>query len=354
MRFIFPSASVEQHALINYSPQSGYEKQVIDFAVRWLSHEQTFSFQTSGSTGSPKSINFSRQQIEDSVALTQKAFHLQAGQTALLCLDMNFVAAKLMIARALIIDMDLLVSEPSGNPLASIHQPIDFAALVPYQIIQALRHTEQNVDLVRTIILGGAAVSPTLAKALSNRATAFYETYGMTETLTHIALKRIDTVTKDFTTLPGIAIAVDERKCLQITAPHIQAESIATNDIINLTSPTTFQLVGRFDSIINSGGIKISPEAIEQKIAEVMAQYFPASAFIISSLPDAQLGHQVVLLIETQPITKSIESTIFQILKEIVTRYEMPKQILALPQFVRTASGKINRVQTQAQLANFG
>jgi o-succinylbenzoate---CoA ligase len=354
VRFIFPSASIEHHALIHYAPQSAFEKQVVDFALRWLSQEQTFTFQTSGSTGAPKPINFSRKQIEGSVALTRNAFQLQAGQTALLCLDMNFVAAKLMIARALIVDMDLLVYEPSGNPFASIQQPIDFAALVPYQITQALNQSPQKIDLVKTIILGGAAVNPTLTKALSNRVTAFYETYGMTETLTHIAIKRIAETIIDFTTLPGISIRLDERQCLHITAPHIQADPISTNDIAELTSPNSFRLVGRFDTIINSGGIKLAPEAIEQKITAVLLQHFPASAFIITSLPDAQLGQQVVLLIETQSIEKSIESTVFQILREILTRYEVPKQILALPQFVRTASGKINRIQTQARLTNFG
>jgi len=272
---------------------SDFERKVLNFTQAWLSEKETFEFQTSGSTGTPQRMSFHRNEIRASVRLTQQTFELLNGQKALLCLDPDFIAGKMMIARALEIGLDLHCLAPSADPLQSWKpEPIKFAAMVPYQLEAILQSgtSIQKLSHIDTIIVGGSAVSTQLENKLQNLPTRFYETYGMTETLTHIAIRKLNPAEKEFHTLPGVKISLDQRLCLNIQVEHLGPETIQTNDLVTLLASDSFQVIGRYDNIINTAGIKVSPESVESKIAEALHTTLPGIDYFIVGEKDESFG----------------------------------------------------------------
>lgn len=324
-----------------------FEGKVLTFAKDWLSNKNEFEFKTSGSTGISKKITFYRKQIKASAQLTINTFKLTAGQTALLCLEPDFIAGKMMIVRSLEGNLNLVCLPPSANPLEGlVHTTIDFAALVPYQLDAILKNplTVNKLSRIKKIIVGGASVSKNLEQPLQKFSAIFYETYGMTETLTHIAIRKLNPPEESFHLLEGIKISTDEENCLGIIAHHISDSILQTNDVAEIIGGNRFKILGRRDNIINTGGIKVQPEIIEHKILNSELPSLKNRNFIVTGIPHLTLGQQVVLIIEGDAPASSEILTIIELLRSHLEKFEVPKSIHYLHQIPRTESGKINRL----------
>lgn len=321
----------------------------IRFCAQWLNGKAEFTLQTSGSTGTPKQIHATRNQLKTSARITAEYLNLKPEQTALVCLDVSFVAGLMMLVRALETGMNIIVIPPEANPLQTLNTnlQIDFAAFVPYQVESILKSPQhEKLNDIRNVIIGGAPLSEQTRTALQSFTNAMYATYGMTETLTHIALQKINSSAENlFEVLPGFEINSDERGCLVIKAAHLGREPIITNDLVELVSTNQFRWLGRIDSVINSGGVKIIPEKIESGIAHIFENLKINNRFFIAGLPHPQFGESVVLIIEGMVSKEKIDS-LRQELNQALSRYENPKSVYQVEQFVYTQSGKVNRSKT--------
>lgn len=306
-----------------------YEKAVGDFLMYWFDAHSFIDMQTSGTTGTPKIIRVDKQAMVNSALATGAFFELDAGIKALHCLPTQYVAGKMMLVRAFILGWDLDLVAPASCPLERNDTEYDFAAMVPLQA----QHSISSLGQIRKLILGGAKVNSALAKQLQDINSAIYETYGMTETITHIAAKRVGD--EAFKTLPHVKIHEDERHCLVIDADSICDEPVVTNDVVKVLAENEFIWLGRFDNVVNSGGVKLFPEQIEEKLAGKVDR-----RFFFRGAPDDELGEKLVMVIEGEPF--EVDRTIFSKLD----RFENPKEIVFLPRFAETGSGKIARDKT--------
>jgi len=349
--FIFNSKRVAFSEIERWTnPLNEFEGKILTFAREWLSKKQEFTVQTSGSTGSPKPIVLTRNQITASAKLTKDYFNLKAGQNALLCLDPDFIAGKMMIVRALEVGMNLICAPPTANPLEkiSIDSSISFAAFVPYQLEAILNHPGSLVQLakIEKVIVGGAKVSSSAIDKIQTQPTQFFETYGMTETITHVAIRKLNPVESLFIALPGITFSIDKRSCLAIHANHLGSKPIITNDVVELASATSFSLMGRVDNIINTAGVKISPEEVERKISTVMANNWDGCEYFIAGVKDKLFGEISVLFVESKPVDDGLTGLIIELMKPQLKKWEIPKKIVCIPAFKRTSSGKVNRAES--------
>ena len=317
------------------------EKQAIGrFILEWLGDDLYVSVKTSGSTGTPKNLKIAKQFMANSAKATGEFFNVFENAAVLLCLSANYIAGKMMLVRAMTLGWNLNTVTPSNFPLKTVNIKYDFCAMVPTQLSNSLK----KINCVSKLIVGGAPVSQNLIKLIQSKQTKIYETYGMTETVSHVAVRRLNSKSvenKDsfFKTLPNVKVAVDQRNCLVINAPLVAKETIITNDIVTLMDANTFLWKGRFDNVINSGGIKIFPEEVERKLQNSIED-----RFLISWIPNPKLGQQVILIIENSKIkaSQSIDKDSWY-KKSKLTKYEIPKQVFYLDQFIETPSGKIHR-----------
>jgi len=311
--------------------QSKIWNDVNQFISEWYSTNIEMDLKTSGSTGKPKSISVKKDWMQNSAELTRKTFGLKKGDSALLCMPMKYVAGKMMVVRALELGLDLKVVEPSSNPLKYMDEIIDFAAMVPFQLENSLN----DLDQVKTLIVGGGQVSQQLIEKLQKISTQIFETYGMTETLTHVAIKPLNgpNISDLFRALDGIRFEKDDRGCLAIHASALNPVPIVTNDLVELIDENSFRWLGRFDNVINSGGIKIIPEVVEAKLLSII----PNNRFFINGESDESLGEKVVLVVEGNVIEISFDS---------LEKFEKPKEIYFISEFLETESGKIRRGET--------
>jgi O-succinylbenzoic acid--CoA ligase len=309
-----------------------FEKNIGKFLFEWLNNESFVFVQTSGSTGKPKKIVLQKTAMMASAKATGSFFNLQPKSTALLCLSADYIAGKMMLVRALTLGLHLDVVEPNSNPLAN--KKYDFVAMVPMQVANSL----DKLHLVETLLIGGTKVSYQLAESILKTNCKAFESYGMTETISHIAIKQIGA--KPFTILPNVSISVDERNCLVIEALELSPNKISTNDIVEILNETQFILKGRIDNVINSGGVKIFPEEVEEKLAKYIS-----TPFFVASLPDEKFGEKLVLVLEGKSF--EIENSIFSEL----SKFQIPKEIIFIDKFVETETNKINRRKTLEKLA---
>ncbi|AEH02160.1 o-succinylbenzoate--CoA ligase [Lacinutrix sp. 5H-3-7-4] len=313
-----------------------YKKDIGTFLLNWLDKKETITLKTSGSTGKPKTITISKQRMINSAIATRDFFNLKPGDKALLCLPTHYIAGKMMLVRALIIGLEIDSIEPKSKLIIDKSKTYDFAAMVPLQLQSNL----YSVDNIKTLIVGGAKVSTALTKTLQDLKTTVFETYGMTETVSHIALKQLNNFEAQqasgvFKTLPEVTISQNENNCLEIEAPLLSSEKVITNDVVKLHTKQTFEWLGRFDNVINSGGIKVFPEQIENALQSKIS-----NRFFIASEEDKTLGNRIILVVEGQK--DSIISSVFNDLEP----YKKPKYIYYLDAFAETASGKIQRIKT--------
>lgn len=309
-----------------------YEQKVGDFINNWMDSSPLITIKTSGSTGTPKAVTVEKQAMVNSALSTGDFFGLEPGNTALHCLPINFIAGEMMLVRGLILGLELDCIEPRAK--VELAHDYDFAAMTPMQLENSL----DAIERIKTLIVGGAPMSKPLEKKIQNVSTHIYMTYGMAETVSHIALKKLNhTKVKNapYKTLPNITVSKDDRGCLVIDAPKLASEPIVTNDLVTIFSDTEFEWLGRVDNIINSGGIKMIPELLENKLEGKLNE-----RFFIASQPDDVLGQKVVLIIEGN--SNNVDTEVFKVLDT----YEKPKAIYNVPQFKETASGKVIREET--------
>ena len=308
-----------------------FEQHVGNFLLDWFDDKSYIELNTSGTTGTPKVIRIEKQAMLDSALATGDFFGLQPGDTMLHCLPTNYVAGKMMFVRSFILGLDMKFVEPSSDPLKNIDEEFDFCAMVPLQAKNSLE--KLKAKKIKKLIIGGVKVHKALEQQLVKLPMEIYETYGMTETITHIAAKKIGE--KAFTILPNVKIYTDERKCLVIKAKNISKNEIVTNDIVNLISAKQFSWEGRYDNIINSGGVKLMPESIEDKLSTLIPR-----RYFVSGQPDETLGQKAVLYVEGEPMV--IEESVFAVLD----KFEKPKEVVFIPKFNETATGKIMRAES--------
>ena len=340
-RFKINGFHLDKEALIQFAYSSikegeVYEKELGEFLLDWLDNKEIIQLTTSGTTGTPKIIIIKKEAMVHSAIATGNFFDLHPQNKALLCLSTRYIAGKMMLVRALTIGLELDIIAPSSNlDDLLLDKCYDFVAIVPLQAENSLNKLNQ----FKKIIIGGAKVSDDLALKLSCVNAEIYETYGMTETITHIAAKRIGETY--FNTLEHVKITTDDRNCLVIDAPSISEEKIVTNDIVEILNGNQFKWLGRYDNVINSGGIKLFPEQIEAKLASKIS-----NRFFITGQPDAILGTRLVIVIEGKK--QNIDNSVF----DELNKFEQPKAIIFISEFVETDTKKVNRNKTIQKIKN--
>jgi O-succinylbenzoic acid--CoA ligase len=321
-----------------------YEIAIGDFLLDWLDASDTVQVNTSGSTGIPKKITLLKKQMVNSALATGAFFKLQEGTKALHCLPTTFIAGKMMLVRAMVLGWEVQCVAPSSHPLQLVKNYYDFGAMVPLQ----LENSASYMDQIGTLIVGGAPMSAALKLKVASLSTKKFETYGMTETITHIAVKRVNAKQissnklegcLSFQALPKVYFSTDERGCLVINASDISDLEVVTNDVVHLISDTEFEWLGRFDNVVNSGGIKLIPEHIESKLSTLLT-----ARFFVAGIADAVLGEKLVLVVEGLEDPLQLQNE-FKILTSL-SKYEIPKEIYGIPKFLQTGNGKVNRMGT--------
>ncbi len=311
---------------------------VESFIAEWNSPSAVFRAKTSGSTGIPKEVKLYKKYALQSVLASNAFFHFEKMQSLGLCLSADTIGGKMQVLRALAFEKELVIFDHQRNPLLKLDREIDFLTLVPLQLETILAETPEKLTLCRKILLGGARVNRQLAVKLQQFHTEFYESYGMTETYSHVAVKKIGE--QYFQAVGNIHFSMQNDQ-LVIHAPLLGLSDLRTNDIVELKDERHFKLLGRSDFAINSGGYKFHPELLEQKLEG----HLPANYFIIGE-KDAVFGECVTLYLEMD-YNAETEKRVRHVLESRFERYEKPKKIYFLPEFIKTESGKINRLASQ-------
>lgn len=330
---------------------SSFEASTLSFLGQWLRNETHFILQTSGSTGEPKKIQVTRDQLVASARSTLQALAIRQKARAFICLPTQYIAGIMMLVRCLEGDLHMTIVEPSADPLENLPtESFDFAAMVPYQAEEIVKKRGlPGIHCIQKIILGGAPLSSALQTTLKDASVSVYLTYGMTETLSHIALQKISGADRqDFlTALPSVVLSQDERGCLLIETPYLP-EKVVTNDLVEFVNSTSFRWLGRWDNVINSGGIKLFPEKIERAVSSAFDQLGIRPNFFVAGIPHEKLGTQAVLVVESA--TSLQEETFRTLLGESLKSIELPKQIYYLPSFEYTPTGKLKRKESLQKL----
>lgn len=317
-----------------------WELGVLAVVEEWCSENDTISFFTSGSTGKPKEIKFLKTQIIKSAEITGSTFGLTAGAKVLLCLPAKYVAGKMMILRAIINNWELDVVK--SEKVVEIKSDVNyhFSAMVPLQAAATINNNKESFEQIEKVIIGGAKISSNLHRSLMICGNSCYATYGMTETLTHVAVQNLngEGASKYFLALEGFELNVNQDNCLNIEAIHLGEDIIQTNDVVEFVDFGKFVWKGRVDNVINSGGVKIQPELLEKKLEE-----FLENRFFVYGISDEKLGEKVVLFIETNEFDKSTMKLFMDLMTDLFSKYETPKNVLFINKFDETASGKIIR-----------
>ncbi len=311
------------------------------FLNEWNNDSDYMEIKTSGSTGNPKTIQLSKKAMKASANKTIKYFELKENDTALLCLPLHTIAAKMMFVRAIEGKLNLDVHYPNASPIAKLNKRIGFIAMTPMQVLASMDYIDK-FKYLQTILLGGAPIDSNLEKKLlSIKNCHFFHSYGMTETASHVAVRKISSdVDKIYHALDRISFKTDNRGCLVIDYPEISNKEIVTNDMVDLIDSYSFIWKGRFDFVINSGGIKIHVEELENSIKELIDL-----PFFIASIKDNTLGEKIVLYIESKsPVNTSL---IHEKLSLNINKYKLPKEYFIIPNFTYNTGGKLNRIKSQ-------
>lgn len=329
------SKSVKE--LLQQKTDGEWEQSWLEFLDEWYNANDYIEVQTSGSTGTPKTISLKKDFVAASALRTIRFFNLQEGDRILHCLPSKYIAGKLMTVRALIGKLDLHLVDPASDFTSLPNdKPIKFAAMVINQLTKYLALPEQNIE---NLLIGGSATPKPLEEQLQQISTQCYSSYAMTETATHIALRKLNgnNKTDSYQCLDEISVELDERDCIRILMPGLENGAIQTNDLGELKDRHHFNVLGRVDNVIISGGIKFLPEQIEAKLAKGISM-----PYAISSVPDKQLGQKIILLIEGKA-DEEVKSTIETHCHKSLSKYEQPKEIRFIEKLPRTENGKIDR-----------
>lgn len=339
-----------------YASASNFQRRIIGFIRKWFEEQSEFLLHTSGSTGKPKEILILKKQMEASALATDSVLNLANMKAALLCMNPEFVGGRMMLVRAIIFNWDIIVVSPQANPFETLKNysypnNIDFLALTPYQMKAVLQSSNKDVlEQFQAIILGGAPVDWALRQDLQNISAPTYATYGMTETVSHIALQRLngESQSEYFQILEEVEIRQDDRSCLEIKAPVTLDKWIVTNDIVELLDSQRFKWLGRADNVVNSGGIKIQIEEVEKIIEKEFYKLNIKNRFFLAGIPNSNFGQILILFIEGK--VNFSETDFLASIKTTLGKYKTPKQVYYLDKFLETATGKVNRQKNLEQV----
>lgn len=345
---------IELNKLLDFKFEANQENNelknsITHFCEEWLSGKEYFEIFTSGSTGEPKLITLTRAQMQASAHTTIKALGLQSGDRALVCLNTNYIGGKMMLVRGLESQLTMTIVPPIANPFKFIPPDtyFDFASFVPYQLQTILQESPEKIEILnraKAIIIGGAPVSAQLEEVIQRIEAPIFNTYGMTETVSHIALRRLNgpEASNAFHVLPDIEIGTDNEGCLNIRGAVSNYHFLQTRDLVEIISADKFIWIGRADNVINSGGIKIQTDKVEKAVSNVFAELSISNRHFIYGLPDENFGTVANLIIEGY-LDEDIKSKIMTELSLKLGKYEIPKKIIEIKRFTETASGKIDR-----------
>ena len=313
-----------------------------EFLAEWNNDSDYVHVQTSGSTGAPKPMLVEKRRMLNSARITCDFLGLREGDTALLCMSLDYIAGKMMVVRSLERRLQLITVAPSGHPLADLSpqlSALSFAAMVPMQVYNALQVPAEceRLKQIRHLIIGGGAIDDALAAALKSFPHHVWSTYGMTETLSHIALRKLNgpDASDYYTPFPSVKVSLNDESCLVINAPEVCSERLVTNDIAEL-SEGRFRILGRKDNVICSGGIKIQTEQVERQLRPYLSQ-----PYLITKRPDEKFGEVVVLLTEG-PVDEA-----HAVCERILPKYFQPKAYLHVDKIPLTETGKPARKQAE-------
>lgn len=326
----------------NKAPSTFFSKNefhtsIYSFLHEWYNQTNFITVNTSGSTGSPSSISLKKKAVFQSALITCELFNLTEKTSAVLALPVNYVAGKLMLIRAIASGLNLLLIEPNSNPLASLKGEIDFIALTPMQLKHGFS-CPNKINLCHTILIGGSPIDPTMTEQLFDYKSNIFQSFGMTETATHVALRPLNhtETIQPYKAIPGVFFETDNRNCLLINAPHLSNTPIVTNDIVELIDNTQFYWKGRFDFVVNTGGIKVFPEEIEKKIYKILK--FP---FYIAGKPDEELGEKIVIIVQSENYDDYLNHE--KEIKMLLSKYETPRDIIKVKKIRFSENGKVIR-----------
>lgn len=317
------------------------------FFEQWEQNVTSFYIKTSGSTGVPKSIELKKEWLIWSALNTAKEIKPKPNDHLLCCIPIDKIGGLMMLVRSLVWNIPITIIEPSGSPLL-IKSEATIASFTPFQCSNILNDPtqSQNLSAIRTVIIGGGDLSFSLEKQIQSLSipTVFYHSYGMTETCSHIALREVNTEQHQshFKPFDDVLIRQNQEKCIEIKCPF-HTEYITTNDLIELNENREFKMIGRADFVINTGGVKLIPEYIEQLIEQNIS---PKVAFVISSIPDDALGDKVVLLSSD---VSTFDQVDFTFLSQY-SKYAIPKRIIQIDDIPLNQSNKIDRIEIKNRL----
>ncbi len=332
--------------LENAESLSDWQVEIRVFLKNWFDKNDFVFVQTSGSTGPAKRMVVKKVSMQHSAQSTNRFFKLDASKILLAALPVKYIAGKMMLIRAMEAGSTLILTEPKSNPLEHLDSHIDFVALTPYQLLQSIK-AESRIDFCQTILLGGEKVSSSLLNWIEGQPTSFYSSYGMTETITHVALQSLNHPKEDcYTLLPGIVAKPNDSSCIGLSGGWIEG-FVQTNDRVEFLNKRQFVFLGRADFVINSGGIKIDPEYWEQQVSEV----FPFR-WIISSRPHQASGEHLVVVAEESAGQLFSVDEILEKINSIKYAELKVKELVFMKLLPNTPSGKINRYAVKKWLAN--
>jgi O-succinylbenzoic acid--CoA ligase len=316
-----------------------WERKVYRFIAEWLGNAEHIIQFSSGTTGKSKRISLPKQSMTASAENTCRFFDLKKGDAALLCLPVDYIAAKMMIVRSFVGGLNLLIREPRGIPDLSGPDSIDFCAMVPYQVMQSMA-AHNHLDPVKKLIIGGAEISRELDMRLQNITTEVFATYGMAETCSHVAVRRVNGpfAEREYQALPGVDLEKDDRGCLVIRASYLPLP-VVTNDLVEFTGPGSFKWMGRLDNLINSGGIKIIPEELENLVAEKTGLFCTCTG-----APDPKLGQKLVMVFE-KSTSHTTSTKLKAMLQDLLPVHYQPRHILHVDTIPRNMSMKVDRLR---------
>lgn len=318
--------------------------QVATFLELLTSNSSHFEAKTSGSTGKPKTISIKKEFAFNSAKATLDFLNIKEQDNALLCLSTDTIGGKMMLVRAQFHNLHLIVVEPSANPLKNISESIDFMAIAPIQLHSILEENPEKLKSIRSIIVGGGMISDSTIELLKQHQIAVYQTFGMTETISHIAIRKVGFENEEYyTTLENIYV-YEENNQLIIKAPMLGIDALATNDLVELKNEHQFKWMGRADFVINSGGVKIQIEALENELHQKIK-----NRFFITSGKDERLGQKVMLVVEGAPVRELEQKSFYSFLKN---KYHVPKEIVFVEHFEYSKSDKINRIASLIAVKN--
>jgi O-succinylbenzoic acid--CoA ligase len=310
-----------------------WKQEILQFLRDWFSDEEKIELYSSGSTGKAKLISYRKDMMQKSALRSIRYFDLKPGQSALLCLPPKYIGGKMMILRSILAGLQLEAIKPGSDPLQKLNTSVDFVAMTPMQVQTCIEEHPKKLKMIRKLIIGGAPLSKKLSESLVKLRIEAYETYGMTETCSHVALRKLNE--DRFKAMEGVQFRQISNGELVIDDEVLGIESLRTTDVVELSDSQSFRWLGRSDWVINSGGIKIHPEELEEKLNSCLN-----FDFFLTGIPDEKLGTALVMVYESDHEISEKDLTCIQ---RKLTKYQIPKRFLRIDQMIKTPNSKHDR-----------